>query len=111
MTIRTDALVDSGATGTFMPLELTEILGITLPSNTHPAVGAGGVFTTYLVEIDLIEVLKGGVAFCEFRNLTVRIPNRNGMIPHMVLGRDSIFRRYDVTYREEDKCIVFRHPK
>lgn len=110
-TIRTDALVDSGATGTFLPLELSEILNITLTPNTVNAMGAGGLFPTHHVRIDSIEILKGRTCFCEFRNLMVRIPARRGAIPHVVLGRDSIFRRYDITYREDEENMIFRHPR
>jgi hypothetical protein len=152
---RTDALVDSGATGTFLPIELMNILGFNLipltenppaqaapaPSPTppppptqvssvlasavvssvvatqgdkqekHQAVGAGGLFGTYKVSIELIEVLKGRHAFCSFPNWTVLVPDKEGAIPHAVLGRDSIFRKFDVTYREKKEEIVFRRPK
>ena len=75
------------------------------------AVGAGGMFGTYKVKIDKIEVLKGRFPFCSFENWTVLVPDKEGAIPHAVLGRDSIFRKFDVTYRENKEEIVFRKPK
>jgi hypothetical protein len=39
--LRTDALIDSGATCTFIPLDLIEVLGIDPPKGRHDAVGAG----------------------------------------------------------------------
>ncbi len=164
---RTDALVDSGATGTFMPIDLMNILGFGLEplkvespaqeqvqserqevqvvrqevewaispqsvgtvqkevevsqmsvqaSNSeegkkHQAVGAGGMFGTYQVKIDKIEVLKGRFPFCSFENWAVLVPDKEGAIPHAVLGRDSIFRKFDVTYRENKEEMVFRKPK
>ncbi len=77
----------------------------------HEAVGAGGMFGTYEVTIDLVEVLKGRHPFCSFENLRVLVPDKEGSIPHAVLGRDSIFRKFDVTYREKKEEIVFRKPK
>lgn len=59
VTLRTDALIDSGATSTFFPLELAEVLDIELPQETEEAVGAGGDFSTYDIKIDLIQVIKG----------------------------------------------------
>ena len=66
-------MVDSGATGTFMPLELTQVLNMTLPTNTNNAVGAGGVFHTYNMKIDCIEVIKGGETFCDLANFSPHI--------------------------------------
>ena len=108
---RTDALVDSGATGTFFPAELVDILGISLPKETSLALGAGGEFPTYVTKIDLIQILKGTNSFCEFEDKTVSVPTRAGMIPHVVLGRDSIFQCYDITFREKQGRTIYRRPK
>ena len=94
-----------------MTLELTQVLNMTLPTNTNNAVGAGGVFHTYNMKIDCIEVIKGGETFCDLANFLVCIPTRPGVIPHMVLGRDNIFRKYDITFREKEENTVYRHPK
>ena len=110
-TIRTDALVDSGATTTFIPIELTEVLGIELPEETSEAIGANGSFPIYRVKIDLIEVLKSRQSFCRFKDICVSIPAKKDSIPYPVLGRDSIFRCYDITFRENREHIVFKRPK
>ena len=108
---RTDALVDSGATGTFLPAELVDVLGIPLPKETSSALGAGGEFSTHVTKIDLIQILKGTNSFCEFENKTVSVPTSAGKIPHVVLGRDSIFQCYDITFREKQEKTVYRRPK
>lgn len=108
---RTDALVDSGATGTFFPIEHINLLGISLPKETSSALGAGGMFSTYVAKIDMIQILKGTNSFCEFKNKPVSVPTGEGMIPHVVLGRDSIFRCYDITFRERQKRTIYRKPK
>lgn len=109
--IRTDALIDSGATGTFIPIELAEILGVEKPDKTDEAVGAGGVFPTYTSKIGEIEVLKGSSVFCRMRDFTVSIPVNPDALPHSVLGRDSIFWHNDITFRERRKHTIFRSPK
>jgi len=109
--LRTNALVDSGATSTFVQLELIEMLGLeTKLEQETKVVGAGGPFKARVVKIDSIEVLKGTTKFCEFKNIEVLVPGL-GTIPYSVLGRDSIFQRYDITYREQKEHIVFRRSK
>lgn len=108
---RTDALVDSGATSTFFPIEHIEVLGIKLPKKTTKALGAGGTFSTHPVKLDLIQVLKGTRSFCEFKDITVLVPIKAGLIPHTILGRDCLFRCYDITFRENREHIVFKKPK
>ena len=119
--LRTDALVDSGATATFVPIDLMNVLGFDLrpegeaqTNQRHKkqaAVGAGGRFETYVKKIDSIEVLKGMMVFCDFSNVTVLVPTRRDAIPPAVLGRDTIFRKFDITYREDREQIVFRPAK
>jgi len=108
---KTDALVDSGATATFVPIEIAEILGMKLPAETHDAVGAGGPFSTFLSEIDLIEVFKGSRICCEFEKIKVLIPTSTGAVPHTILGRDSIFMVHDITFRELREHTILRQPK
>ena len=72
--IRTDALVDSGATATFIPIELAEVLDMKIPDECHDAVGAGGAFPTYQSEITTLEILKGLRVFCRMHNFPITIP-------------------------------------
>jgi len=110
LSFRTDALVDSGATATFLPLEIAEILGIDTPKETHDAVGAGGIFPTYHSKIDQIDVFKGTKVFCELCKISVIIPVKAGAIPHTILGRDTIFWENDITFRERRQHTIFRNP-
>lgn len=121
VSFRTNALVDSGATATFLPIELANTLGFGLKPEgieqtdqekkdnpKHDAVGASGVFKTYHVRLDSIEVLKGLGSFCELSNLNIIVPASEGSIPHAVLGRDGIFRRHHITFKELEEHVVFR---
>jgi len=105
------ALVDSGATCSFLPTDLAEILGLQPdPASTHTAVGAGGEFRTVDFRVT-IELMKGGRAFADFKNWPVLVPINRLAIPYMILGRDSVFRRFDVTFRELAQRTILRPPK
>jgi hypothetical protein len=110
-TFRTDALIDSGATGTFVPIEYAEILGIQIPEERIEAMGAGGTFPTYATKINEIDVLKGMRIFCKIKDMTIAVPANTDAIPHVILGRDSIFWCNDITFRERREHTIFRTPK
>nr|MDO8099962.1 retropepsin-like aspartic protease [Candidatus Njordarchaeota archaeon] len=109
--LKTDALIDSGATSTFIPLELAEVLTIELSKEKHDFIGAGGTFSSYVAKVDLIEVLKGVTPFYEFKGILVTIPAAKGTLPYCVLGRDSIFRKYHIIFKENEEYTVFKVPK
>lgn len=106
--VKTVALVDSGATASFVPPELVEILGVPV-GETSSASGAGGDFPTHLVEMT-IEVLKDHSVACKIEE-EVHVPIEAGRVPYVVLGRDTIFLHYDITFRERREMIILRKPK
>jgi hypothetical protein len=109
--IRADALVDSGATATFIPIEIAEVLEMTFPQKVHDAVGAGGCFPIYSSKIETIEIQKGVRVFCKMNNFEVSVPENPDVIPHTILGRDSVFWDNDITFRERKQRTIFRSPK
>jgi predicted aspartyl protease len=111
ITLRTDALVDSGATSTFIPIELAEVLEIERPSQTQEVIGAGGAFSSFICNLDLLEILKGVKVFCKFSNYEITVPVNPETIPYAILGRDSIFVHNDITFRERRQHTVFRIAK
>ncbi len=74
------------------------------------AVGAGGSFETRIVRLPRLVLLKGSKAFCTFRGITVHVPCGEGRIPYCVLGRDYVFRRFTVIFRERDARVTLRGP-
>lgn len=110
ISFRTVALVDSGATATFMPFDFIGMLNLA-PKKEDAAIGAGGIFKIMKEKIDLIEIIKGREPVCELRLLEVSFPLYPNSIPYAVLGRDSIFQKYDVMFRENKKHVMFKHPK
>lgn len=74
------------------------------------AVGAGGRFQNTIRKID-ISILKGTTPAIVFRDFPVYVPTEADRIPYVVLGRDSIFRKCDVTFREKQQRVLLKTPK
>jgi hypothetical protein len=102
--LRTVALADSGATATFVPVELAREVGLPL-SRGLPAGGGGGKFPTFEGRLS-IEVLHGGKVIHRFTRLPVSVPRGGGGIPYVVLGRDSLFRAFRLTFDEHRQRLV-----
>jgi hypothetical protein len=108
--LRTIGLVDSGSTTTFIPLELAEMLSLPIEKEEQ-AVGAGGRFqnTIRKVNISLLKGVRTPVA--TFRNFPAYVPTEEDRIPYVVLGRDSIFRKFDVIFRERQQRVLLKTPR
>jgi hypothetical protein len=103
--------MDSGSTTTFVPTEIAEILGYKLDTeHMEPAVGAGGEFSTGIFQVT-IETLKGGNPIAEFKDWKTLVPSNPNAIPYVILGRDSIFMKFDITFRERMRRTILRPPK
>jgi hypothetical protein len=100
------ALVDSGATQTLIPLELAEILELQY-ENKVETIGAGGAFQSLIAKLKVFEILKNETPFSIFRDVTVLVPESKDVLPYAILGRDHIFRRFDITFHERREKITF----
>lgn len=109
MSLRTTALVDSGSSVTLIETEIAQALGLR-PEGEKTATGAGGKFQNWTTTIDY-EVLKGGRIACELKGIESYVPKEVGRIPYCILGRDSIFERWDIQFRERQQRMVLRLPK
>ena len=102
------ALVDTGATTTFIPTEMGEILDLECIEESE-AGGASGDFPTHICKVFSIEILDNeNKLMCNMKNLTVMVPQNPGGIDHVILGRDYIFKVYDITFRERKQRVVFK---
>lgn len=104
--LTTIGLVDSGSNVTFVPLELADILSLTV-EREDSAVGAGGTFNNTIRKVD-IALLKGKTPFARFSGFPVYVPVDQGRVPYVVLGRDAVFRKFDITFRENEERFVLR---
>ncbi|MDG6934954.1 MAG: hypothetical protein JRN68_09695 [Nitrososphaerota archaeon] len=112
----TSALLDSGATDTLVPMELAQILSLEFrkgPGGKPVAIettGAGGVFGCYIARVKRIGCIKGKHAFASFFGREVLVPSTYGAIPYMILGRNIIFKAFDITFSEGRHKIVLTKP-
>ncbi len=112
----TVALVDSGAERTFLQKQDAELLELTTVKNqdgtnkTAVALGAGARFTCDIMVVPELRLMKGNDSFHTFRSVQVWVPDDVDKIPISILGRDTVFRHFDITFQEGRKQISFRHP-
>ncbi len=110
------ALVDSGSDRTFLQKQDSEVLQLKLvkekdgSSRSATAVGAGAAFTCDIMVVPELSLMQKSRPFCTFRSLQVWVPREYDKIPISILGRDSVFRRFDITFQEGRKQLAFRRP-
>lgn len=106
---KTTALIDSGATTTFVPTPMAQTLGLDLSLRPSDAVGAGGTFKNIVTELQKVSLVKGRDSiFDEFENINVFVPVDENAIPYVVLGRDLLFQRYDILFEERNKKVILK---
>lgn len=109
VSVKSVGLVDSGATVSFIPPELAEALSLNLRERNVEAEGAGGMFLNDIFDFE-IELLGKRDILASFRG-QAHVPQQIGRIPFVVLGRDHIFKAYDITFRERAQRVVLKPPK
>ena len=109
----TIALVDSGSDRTLIPREQAGILALNYAKNKegkilkNETVGAGGTFICNIGMLPQLVLMKNSSPFCTFRDIKVWVPENENVIPYAILGRDSIFKRFSVTFQENRHRILF----
>jgi|ADKI01.1.fsa_nt_gi hypothetical protein len=110
---QTVALVDSGATSTLLPRDQAEILKIKYEEDKEgkhlevPTVGAGGSFSSEVGKVKKVQLLKNVTPFCTFLDMRVLVPQKKDALPYMILGRDLVFKRFDITFYEKRRKLTF----
>lgn len=105
-------LLDSGATSSFIPYEIAEILEI-LPK-THQCIEvetAGGPCGFFPVTLKKLSLLTGGRRYSEFPNINLLVPEPERDLPYVILGRDYVFKRFHVTFKENIQKFELQHHK
>lgn len=105
VSFRTAALVDSGANSSFIPFDFIDMLDLQIDGESS-ARGAGGLFPTYLSKVN-IDILKGVRSIHRFQDCEIQIAKNNVDIP-TVMGRDTIFEAFEITFRERDEKIILK---
>jgi hypothetical protein len=109
--IGTDALVDSGSTTTFVPKEIADAISL-IPSDPteiarSQASGAGGRFPTDVVRLKRLTLIKNVTPFAQCVECAVHVPREAGKIPYVILGRDHVFPKFDITFHERRRKFTF----
>jgi len=110
------ALIDSGATNTFIPYSLADAIGI-IPTDKSKVkksrtIGASGQFDTSIYNLKRLQVFKDNHVIETFQDIPVYVSdNVEDPLPHIILGRDSIFKHFDITILENRRKMVFRRYK
>ena len=110
--VATDGLVDSGATTTFIPKEIADILAL-IPTGEkgnrrQEASGAGGRFPTIPVKLKRLTLVKNVSPFCELVEVDALVPEDEGRLPYVILGRDYVFKKFDITFQENRRKFIFQ---
>lgn len=103
----TVGLVDTGATRTLIPLELAEILSLRYEEGEAETVGAGGTFLCRIAKLRKLMLLKNVTPFATFTDVEILVPAREGILPHVILGREYVFHKFDITFQEKRRKMTF----
>ncbi len=107
--MRTKALLDTGATSTFLIPDIAEYLGLELSGNPTEAHGAGRAFSVREAKVEVqLETSRQSRPGPETHTIDVKIPTEPDAIPFPVLGRKPFFHFYEITIRERKEQIVMR---
>lgn len=107
--ISTVALIDSGATATFLPYEIAvDILELPTVKDDVEVTGAGSTFPNILMNVEKITLKKGVNGICELENVLVHVPKPPAEIPYAVLGRDTVFQLFEITFRENEGRFLLK---
>lgn len=109
----TVALLDTGATKTILAKEYADILSLEYVKDEQgnliesETVGAGGTFICHVAYVQRMSLKKRTASFCTLTNIPVLVPEREGVVPYVILGRDYVFNRFDITFHETRKKVTF----
>lgn len=110
--LTTIALLDSGATLTFISYEIADILeAIPEEPEFQEVTTAGGTVPFFKIRLKRLSLVTGGRIFSDFHNLEVLVPSRERDLPYVILGRDSVFKRFHITFKENIRKFVIEHHK
>ncbi len=102
--IATTALIDSGATVSFLPREIAKnILALPTVTEDVDVQGAGSTFSCEIVEAKQVVLMKGVGRICYYEDVQMYVPKAPVELPYAILGRDTIFGDFEITFREWDK--------
>jgi hypothetical protein len=93
---------------TIIPKEIAELLPSLKSRECHAEVtGAGGLFFARVMRLKKLALIKNVTPFTTFVQIEVLVPDHEGILPYVILGRDYAFRRFDITFHEKRRKLTF----
>ena len=108
---RTHGLVDSGADICLLPRQIADILKVDLSkSKKTETTGAGGKFTTYQTKIYLEIFYRNKSVGVDMVDVSIPEKDPEGIVieQNVLLGRRQLFKKYEITFNEYEKTILFK---
>jgi hypothetical protein len=99
--VSVECLVDSGADTTIIPWQVGQFLGWTVDASDEPCI-MGGISGNITCYERLIDIQIGMIRFecTAMWALSDDVPN--------LLGRQDVFDRFNIEFRQRDKKVIFR---
>ncbi len=104
-TLAINALVDSGSNATIVPLHVAQLLEIKLKEQDDSVMGVGGSVNMHLAKVDGFTIIEEKMTLAEFDDQVVHVPASKNTVLFVILGRNSIFRRFDIKFQETQKMM------
>ncbi len=101
--LTTNGLVDSGSNITVVPLHVAQSLEIELTEQDDSVMGVGGSLNMHLAKVDGFTIIEEKMTLAEFDDQVVRVSTSENRSDFIILGRNSIFRRFDIKFQEIEK--------
>ena len=101
-----EGLVDSGADTLHIPKGIAEMLGLELGESTK-SYGAGGSYKTSVTKVGLKLGRGKGRRVYDFGYVEACTPSIDTDTP-VLLGRDPVFKEYDITFAEKKEKIIMK---
>lgn len=94
-----------------LPRQIADILKVDL-SNAKKidSTGAGGKFSTYQTQIYLEIVYRGMPVGVDMVDVSIpeKDPDGIDLEQNILLGRSHLFKKYEITFNESEKTILFK---
>ncbi len=106
--LETLGLVDSGSDVSLIPLEMAVFLGLDLSGKRSEVSDFHKKKVEMAYSFVNLKIEKGDTIF-RILQMTIRIPIKNEEQPDgVILGRDGIFREFNITFEENSRRIVLQ---
>ncbi len=96
--------MDSGASHTFVPQRHAKLAGLLDEGNTVKVQHTERSYEARMIAVRSIEIMRGQEVFENMRGQTVLVGE--SYIQFCILGRNSVFRYFDITFYEKRRRVT-----